>query len=163
MRSKETKEFTSEIFKSLTDELKIQKTYTPSYNPRSNGKLERWHRDLNAFMRAASAREDPTWITYLPALTLVHNTKEHSATGVTPSLAFLGRELRLPVDLLVGLPHQDHRSVHEHVRNTLDKYKETRGSVLVFITKEDTREEFENDKTMDWTIGSGGVDSTSSG
>ena len=32
---------------------------------------------------------------------------------------------------------------------------ETGGSVLVFITKEDTREEFENDKPMDWTIGSG--------
>jgi deoxyuridine 5'-triphosphate nucleotidohydrolase len=123
-------EFTSEIFKSLMDELKIQKTYTPSYNPRSNGKLERWHRDLNAFMRAASTREDPNWITYLPALTLAHNTKEHSATGVTPSLAFLGRELRLPVDLLVGLPHQDQRSVHEHVRNTLDKYKEVYKYVL---------------------------------
>ena len=83
-------EFASEIFKSLMEELRIQKTYTPAYNPRSNGKLERWHRDLNAFMRATSAREDPNWIAYLPALVLAHNTKEHSATGVTPSLAFLG-------------------------------------------------------------------------
>ena len=71
-------EFTSEIFKSLMDELKITEAYTPSYNPRSNGKLERWHRDLNAFMRAASAREDPNWFTYLPALSLAHNTKEHT-------------------------------------------------------------------------------------
>ena len=66
-------------------------------------------------MRAASAREDPNWITYLPALTLACNTKEHSATGVTPSLAFLGRELRLPVDLLLGLTHPDNRTVTEHV------------------------------------------------
>ena len=83
-------EFTSELFKSLMDELKIQKTFTPSYNPRSNGKLECWHRDLNSVMRAASAREDSNWITYLPALTLAHNAKEYSANMVTPSLDFLG-------------------------------------------------------------------------
>jgi len=112
------------------EELRIQKTYTPAYNPRSNGKLERWHRDLNAFMRATSAREDPNWIAYLPALVLAHNTKEHSATGVTPSLAFLGRELRLPVYLLVELPYGDNRSIHEHVRGTLDRYKEVYKYIL---------------------------------
>ena len=83
-------EFTSELFKSLMDELKIQKTFTPSYNPRSNGKLECWHRDLNSVMRVASAREDSNWITYLPAPTLAHNAKEYSANMVTPSLDFLG-------------------------------------------------------------------------
>ena len=50
------------------------------------------------------------------------------ATCLPPAL--LGRELRLPVDLLVGLPHQDHRPVNEHVRNTLDKYKEVYKYVL---------------------------------
>ena len=73
-------EFTSELFKSLMDELKIQKTFTPSYKSTN----------LNSVMRAASAREDSNWITYLPALTLAHNAKEYSANMVTPSLDFLG-------------------------------------------------------------------------
>ena len=117
-------EFTSNLFQALMKELQIEKTFTPTYNPKSNGKLERFHRDLGSFMRTTTVREDPGWIAYLPALALAHNTKQHGSTGITPFLAFFGREARLPVDLLVALPREDGGTVHDKVRSTLDRYRE---------------------------------------
>ena len=117
------KEFTSTLFKDLMTELQIKKTEVPPYCPQGNI-VERFHRTLNTYMRVMMDREDSQWYKHLPALVLAYNSKVNVSTGVTPYLAFLGREVRLPVDLMVKLPRTGNdKTIHENVRTMLDRTK----------------------------------------
>ena len=90
-------EFTAEVFRDLMDKLQVKKTITPAYNPQSNGNLERFHRTLNSILRVFCDREDTEWSQYLAAATLAYNTKEYSATGITPFSGMFGRQCKLPI------------------------------------------------------------------
>ena len=114
------KEFTADVFKTLMEELQINKTFSPPYNPQSN-LVERFHRTLNAFVRTSIHRDDLQWHKLLASLTLAYNSKVNVSTGVTPHLAFLGREVRLPLDLMIEMPVR--KTVHQTVRDMLDRMK----------------------------------------
>ena len=122
LHSDQGREFTSNMMKDLWKELQVKQTWTPPYNPNSNP-VERFHRTLSGMMRTILEREDKEWPKALPSISLAYNSKTNSSTGVTPSLAFTGREVKIPVDLVIGVPHQEARSVHEHVRVMLDRYQ----------------------------------------
>jgi hypothetical protein len=95
--------------------LGIQHTQTPPYNPESNP-VERFHRTLNAMMRVHMSREELDWEQYLPTACLAYNSKVHRATGLSPYFALFGREPRLPVDLLVRLPHEEDMHLTDFVK-----------------------------------------------
>ena len=103
LHSDNAKEFIGEIFKHLCDRLQIKKTTTPTYNPQSNP-VERFHKSLNQMMRIFLEREDTEWSRYLGIASLAYNTKVNQTTGVTPFQAMMGREARLPVDLIIAPP-----------------------------------------------------------
>ena len=105
------KEFTANLFMEVMKALKIQKTTTPPYNPHSNI-VERFHRSLHSTMRVLGDQTGADWERLLPVATFAYNTKSHTATGLSPHYALLGREARLPVDLLVQLP--DERDMEQH-------------------------------------------------
>ena len=46
------------------------------------------------------------WDVYLPLLVLAYNSSLHDTTKCTPSKMMLGRELRLPIDLALGIPEK---------------------------------------------------------
>ena len=123
IHSDQGKEFTAEIFKDLMDKLQVRKTTTPTYNPQSNGNLERFHRTLNAIIRVFCDRQDPEWQKYLPSATLAYNTKQHSSTGISPFSGMFGRECRLPIDLIIPTPDDKSRNINVHVMETLNRYK----------------------------------------
>ena len=123
IHSDQGKEFTAEIFKDLMDKLQVKRTTTPTYNPQSNGNLERFHRTLNTLIRIFCDREDPEWERYLPSATLAYNTKQHSSTGITPYSGMFGRECRLPIDLIIPTPDDKSKDINVHVRETLDRFK----------------------------------------
>ena len=112
------KEFTNSILNELTDRLNIDKTTTPTYNPQSNP-VERFHRTLNQTMRVFMEREEIYWDRYLPAFLMAYNSKVNSASGVTPYYAFYGRELRLPIDLVLPAPEKE--NVNEHVKTMIKR------------------------------------------
>lgn len=112
------KEFVNKIMEELMDRLRIDKTTTPTYNPNSN-LVERLHRTLNQVMRVFMERDDMNWNLYLPGFLMAYNSKVNSVTGFTPHYAFFGREMRLPVDLVLPAPPQ--RQIGEHVKYLLDR------------------------------------------
>ena len=123
IHSDQGKEFTSQIFKDLMDKLQVRRTTTPTYNPQSNGNLERFHRTLNSIIRVFCDREDSEWEHYLPSATLAYNTKKHSSTGITPFSAMFGRECRLPIDLIIPSPDDKNKELNVHVRETLNRFQ----------------------------------------
>ena len=55
-------------------------------------------------MTANLDRNDIKWVSKLAAIKLANNLKFHSSTGETPALAFLGYEIKLPINLMMPEP-----------------------------------------------------------
>ena len=112
------KEFVNKIMEELMDRLRVDKTTTPTYNPNSNI-VERLHRTLNQTMRVFMERDETQWNQYLPGFLMAYNTKVNASTGFTPHYAFFGREMRLPVDLVLPAPTKT--NLNQHVNQLLDR------------------------------------------
>ena len=112
------KEFVNKIMEELMDRLRVDKTTTPTYNPNSNI-VERLHRTLNSTMRVFMEREDTQWNQYIPGFLMAYNSKVNASTGFTPHYAFFGREMRLPVDLVLPAPKKT--EINQHVEHLLDR------------------------------------------
>ena len=44
------------------------------------------------------------WDDVLLPVMAAYRTTRHESTGMTPNMLFLGREVRAPIDLIMGLP-----------------------------------------------------------
>ena len=114
-------EFVNEMLKDLADRLQLSKKTTPVYNPHSNG-VERMHRTLNQLMRLHLDREDIGWTRVLPAAMMAYNSKVHSSTNVTPFFAMYGREMRLPIDIVIPPPEK--QGMTSHVDSMLNRFQQ---------------------------------------
>ena len=114
-------EFVNKTWKELCRRLEIRKKETPPYNPNSNP-VERFHRTLNTIFRTFLDRDDPGWERVLPMATLAYNSKCHSSTGQTPFLVWMGREARLPIDIIVPTPQQQYETVEQHTEDVLRRF-----------------------------------------
>ncbi len=101
-------QFTSQFFLDLGKTLDIQITDTTGYNPKSNGQVERMHRDLGAIIRAA-LRDNPkaSWEDKLPQALFALRTAVCRSTGLAPYQLLFGRDCSTPIDLLFGRPEDD--------------------------------------------------------
>ena len=101
-------EFESQLFSQLTSWLGIDKPRTTAYKPSSNGVCERFYRTLNSMSGKVIAKTQRDWDQHLPFVMAAYRATTHDATGFTPNRLFLGREVRMPIDLAMGLPVDDH-------------------------------------------------------
>ena len=111
-------QFESDIFQQLCTSLDITKTHTTAYHPQSDGMIERFNRTLEEMLSKFVAEDQRNWDHCLPLMMLAYRSSTHDSTGFSPALLFLGREVRLPLDLLVGCPPpeaQTDRNYHEYV------------------------------------------------
>jgi transposase InsO family protein/dUTPase len=115
-------EFTGRLFTALAAKLEIGITHPPPYNPQSN-RVERFHRTLNTGMRLFLERNDSQWEPHLPAISMAYNMKVCAATGVTPFLAYFGREAKLPADIVLRLPDTEYASVPANVQAIIERYQ----------------------------------------
>ena len=120
LHSDQGKEFTSQVWTTLMEKLEIKSVQGPAYNPQSNS-VERFHRTLHAMMRMVLEREDKEWPRLLSALQLAYNSKVNTVTGVTPLLAFTGREARLPLDLMISLPRGQDQPVAGQIQDVVER------------------------------------------
>ena len=125
------REFCARIWQELMEMMKIKWTTTPPYNPRSN-RVERFHRTMEAMLRANRDDDRKDWDEKLPTVMLAYRTTVHSVTQQTPYAALYGRQAILPVDMIFGLPHRQQmnlRSANEALREQLiAKYEQMRSA-----------------------------------
>ena len=48
-----------------------------------------------------------TWDEHLPFVMLAYWSSVHDSTGFSPNMMMLGREVELPLRVVVGMPHED--------------------------------------------------------
>ena len=103
-------QFESKLFGELCALWGTEKSRTTPYHPQANGVVERGNRDLGDALRTLllGGREED-WDLLLPHIMRSFRATPHSSTGETANFLMMGREARLPDQLLHG------RSLEEDV------------------------------------------------
>ena len=102
--------------------------------------IERFNSTLVDMISKYVDENQKIWDQYLTLLTAAYQSCKHEGTGYFPNMVMLGREVRQPVDLVIGVPdvnpapldHVDYvadlharmKSIFEMVRATLKKSAE---------------------------------------
>lgn len=100
-------EFESDLFKELMRWMEIDKIRCSPYRPSTNAACERFHRTLNSMLGKIVKESQRDWDEKLPQVMAAYRASPHSSTGFSPNQLFLGRETRMPLDLIMGVPPED--------------------------------------------------------
>lgn len=97
--------FESKIFQELCKLLEVRKTRTSPRNPQGNGQTERFNRTLLKMIKAYLTQEQEDWDMHLGCLAGAYRCTPNESTQFSPNMLCLGREVRLPADLV--FPYND--------------------------------------------------------
>lgn len=90
-------QFESRLFSSLCKRLGTKLIHTSAYNPRANGMVERFHRQLKASLRALNT--DPSWTAKLSLILLSFRSTVKEDLKTSSAELVYGTRLRLPADI----------------------------------------------------------------
>ncbi|CAF1253603.1 unnamed protein product [Rotaria sordida] len=124
-------QFVSLLFQHFCKTLGIEQKFTANYHPQTN-LTERVNRTLKP-MLAIFAHEHPhSWDKEIQKLALSIRTSINETTGETPAFMMFGRDLKLPMDLLIGEPTQgppptsiDSLQINEYRKNLIHNLRST--------------------------------------
>lgn len=106
LHSDQGRNFESELFAEVCRLLGVEKTRTTAYRPQSDGQVERFNRTIQQMLKAFVNDNRDDWDDHLPYLTMAYRATVHESTGCSPNLLMLGREVSLPLDVMMGPPPQ---------------------------------------------------------
>lgn len=81
--------------------LNINKTRSTAYHPEDNGQVENLHKTLKS-MQKARVDDDPQGWDELDYCMMAFRSSVHSSTEHTPFELMFGREMRIPLDVMMG-------------------------------------------------------------
>jgi len=82
--------------------MQINKIRTSPYHASCNGMLERYHRCFYSLLAKVVSADQRNGTDHLQTDAAAFRATTHEATKMTPNRVFLGREVRLPIDLVMG-------------------------------------------------------------
>lgn len=124
--------FTSELFRQLTEILKIKKIFSTPYHPQTNGALERSHATLKEYLKSFVNDDHDDWHCYLPTAILSYNTTPHCTTEFTPYELLYGYKPSIPSSFLESY---DNVTYHEYIRALQYRMKYSRERALENMNK----------------------------
>ena len=95
-------EFESNLVKEICRLLGIVKIRNTPYHPQSDGMIGRFNRTLFSMLKMASIEDERDWDLKLPCLMMAYHSSVHETTKATPFSLMFGREVQLPIDVMVG-------------------------------------------------------------
>lgn len=123
--------FTSELFKQLTEILKIKNLYSTPYHPQTNGALERSHATLKEYLRSFVSDNQDDWHCYLATAILSYNTTPHCTTQFTPFELLYGYKPTIPSSVY----ESNNTSYQEYIRVLQYRMKYSRERAIENINK----------------------------
>ena len=122
LHSDQGRNFCSNVFAEMCKLLGITKTQTTPYHPQSDGLVERYNRTIEAQISIFVDTHQTDWDEYIPYLLMAYRTAVQESTKFTPSRLTLGREIRLPIDLLLIRPKEENFEDISHYASKLSEH-----------------------------------------
>ena len=107
IHSDQGRNFESELFAEMCRLLGIKKTRTTPYHPQSDGMVKRFNRTLEAQLSKFADHNQKDWDEHIPFLLMAYRSATHDTTHCSPVKMMLGRELKMPIDLMFGRPEDE--------------------------------------------------------
>jgi RNAse (barnase) inhibitor barstar len=111
--------------------LKVHRINSTAFNPKMQGKVERFHAGLNQTMSQYVNKYGNGWDDYVDYVLMVHRSTPLTITKYSPYYLFHGRDMRLPCenDLTAQMEMSDDKSesqnnVASHIDALADNLKE---------------------------------------
>ena len=98
-------EFENIVVKQLQDVFGLEKTKTTPYRPQGSSVSERMRSTLHTVLSMYSNIAQNKWAEVLPFIQLAHNTFFCSTMHETTFFLMFGRQARLPLDIVFGIPY----------------------------------------------------------
>ena len=97
-------QFESKLFQALCQQLGIKKTRITPYLPQSDGVVEHFNCTLADMLSKVVDNDHRNWDESLPLIMLAYRSAIHESTGESPVCMLFGRNIQLPIDLMLGKP-----------------------------------------------------------
>jgi len=117
LHSDQGRNFESQVIGEVCKLLGVDKTRTTPYHPQSDGLVERFNRTLLDMLATASQERPFDWEDHLRRLCMAYNSSVHSTTGYTPFYLMYGRQARMPIDIMYGMPSAQPKELSEYAAN----------------------------------------------
>lgn len=98
------REFESGLFSEVCKLLGVNKSRTTPYHPQSDGMVERYNQTVQVMLSMYVDENRSDWDDHLPYVMMAYRASKHESTKCSPNLLMLGREVQLPIDLIMGTP-----------------------------------------------------------
>ena len=105
LHSDQGPEFENKGIYQLQQILGYKKTRTTPHRPQGNSVSERVHSTMHNMLAMHSAIDRSNWASLLPFFQLAHNTSFSATVHDMPFFLMFGRQPRVPVDIIIGIPH----------------------------------------------------------
>ena len=102
LHSDQGRSYESRVFREMCRMLEVKKSHTRARNPKGNGQSERFNRTLLRMVKAYLRGSQKDWNLNLGCLAWAYRATPNEATKLTPNLLMMGREVRLPAELVFG-------------------------------------------------------------
>ena len=99
--------FESQLMQEVHKLLGVKKTRTTAYHPRGDGMVERYNRTMEGMLAMWTDEHQTDWDRHLALLGMAYRSAPQESTAETPNMINLGREITLPVDLVLDAPPED--------------------------------------------------------
>lgn len=129
------KEFQNAILKDICKNLQINQTNISAYHPSANGLVERMNLQVGNALRTITEGYPQDWDEYIPHVQMAINTAIHGSVGDSPHFLLYGRDPKLPMNDLFGIPNQP-----EDLENMEDRL--ARMKVAYHVVRQTLREAF---------------------
>ncbi|XP_014672604.1 PREDICTED: uncharacterized protein LOC106813069 [Priapulus caudatus] len=104
LHSDQGRNFESGLFGETCKLLGNKKMRTTLYHPQSNGLVERFNRTVQEMLSKVVGEHHDDWDDLLPYVMATYRGTVQKSTGCSPNLRLFGREVGLPVDLMIKIP-----------------------------------------------------------
>lgn len=91
--------FKNQIMNTLYTRFGVDKRWTSTYHPQSNGLVERVNGTIKQIIRTLSQEQLNQWINYLQPAVFAYNTSPSAITGMSPFFVLYGYLPRIPMDI----------------------------------------------------------------
>lgn len=141
IHSDQGRNFESDLFKEICKLFEIKKTRSTSYRPCSNGIIEKFNGTLEKMIQGFVNKNTDNWDVYIGILMSAYRSTQHPATGYTPNMLMLGREVLLPSQIIFPLPPtQNDQNPDSYISLLKSKLEEVYLSARKNLQKSATRQ-----------------------